>query len=402
MTDRLAVHGWVERYERAWRTPGTEGLEALFTADASYLLSPYEEPVVGLDAIRRMWDDEREGPDEVFTLSTEIVAVDGDTAVVRAEVRYGEPLRQEYRDLWILHLHADGRCSWFEEWAYRPGRSYSARDAHRTPRDIRGPQELDVPVAGNKSPRAAAEDGEDALFEAAFRTGDFDAAERELDRALAACRGAGDARTEAFVTDRLATVEHYRNITRLIGGEGGEGGEGGRDLREADIAAEEAVFRRALELRESLGDVAGIAQSLFGVGLVHQVLRGDWQTALGYFSRALALAERAGEDLDLYSRSEIHRHLGFFHLVESMDVEKALDHLRTSLELREQLGDERRIPSALVALGQAEAAAGNRSRAIDLLEQAVARARSARLSALWLHDAEQALADALGRPREVG
>jgi hypothetical protein len=38
-------------------------------------------------------------PDEVFTLATSILAVDRDTAVVRAEVRYGDPLRQEYRDL---------------------------------------------------------------------------------------------------------------------------------------------------------------------------------------------------------------------------------------------------------------------------------------------------------------
>jgi ketosteroid isomerase-like protein len=126
MTDRRAVLSWVETYERAWRTPGIEELSALFTTDATYLQSPYEQPVVGLDAIGRMWIEEREGPDEVFTLSTEVVAVDNDTAVVRAEVRYGQPVRQEYRDLWIIRLESDGRCSWFEEWAYWPGRSYSA------------------------------------------------------------------------------------------------------------------------------------------------------------------------------------------------------------------------------------------------------------------------------------
>ena len=130
MIDRPAVRRWVEGYERAWRTPGTEELRSLFTADAAYLHSPYEQPVCGLDAIRRMWEEEREGPDEVFTLSTDIVAVDGDTAVVRAEVRYGDPVRQEYRDLWIFHLEADGRCSRFEEWPYWPGRSYSAQDEH--------------------------------------------------------------------------------------------------------------------------------------------------------------------------------------------------------------------------------------------------------------------------------
>src|SRR5260221_8279356 len=52
----------------------------------------------------------------------------GATAVVRAEVRYGDPLRQEYRDLWVIRLRDDSRSSWFEEWPYWPGRPYSARD----------------------------------------------------------------------------------------------------------------------------------------------------------------------------------------------------------------------------------------------------------------------------------
>ena len=129
MTDRPAVCSWVDAYERAWRAPGTDEIPALFTDDATYLQSPYEEPVVGVEAIGRMWEAEREGPDEVFTLSTEVVAVDGPTAVVRAEVRYGRTVRQEYRDLWIIRLEEDGRCSWFEEWPYWPGRSYSAREA---------------------------------------------------------------------------------------------------------------------------------------------------------------------------------------------------------------------------------------------------------------------------------
>jgi hypothetical protein len=31
----------------------------IFTDDASYRQSPYEQPVIGLDAIRRMWQEER-------------------------------------------------------------------------------------------------------------------------------------------------------------------------------------------------------------------------------------------------------------------------------------------------------------------------------------------------------
>ena len=128
MTDRAMVGRWLAGYEAAWRAPGTDGLAGLFAGDATYLLSPYEPPVTGLDAIRRMWEEHREGPGEVFTLATEILAVDGPAAVVRAEVRYGDPLRQEYRDLWVIRLGEDGRCTWFEEWPFWPGRSYSARD----------------------------------------------------------------------------------------------------------------------------------------------------------------------------------------------------------------------------------------------------------------------------------
>ena len=128
MTDRETVSRWVAAYEAAWRAPGTAALADVFTRDASYLHSPYEKPVTGLDAIGRMWERDRDGPDEVFTLATDIAAVDGPVAVVRAEVRYGDPVRQEYRDLWVLRLDEEGRCSWFEEWPYWPGRPYSARD----------------------------------------------------------------------------------------------------------------------------------------------------------------------------------------------------------------------------------------------------------------------------------
>ena len=128
VTDRVNVSSWVAAYEDAWRAPGTAGLAEIFTDDAVYLHTPYEEPVVGLDAIRRMWDADRDSPDEVFTLATSILAVDGATAVVRAEVRYGDPLRQEYRDLWILRMDDHGHCRWFEEWPYWPGRPHSARD----------------------------------------------------------------------------------------------------------------------------------------------------------------------------------------------------------------------------------------------------------------------------------
>jgi hypothetical protein len=120
------IEDWLARYERAWRTAGTEPLRGLFVEDATYRMSPYEEPVSGLSGIGEMWEAEREGPNEVFTMASEIVAVDGDTAVVRVEVAYGKPITREYRDLWIVRFSDDGRAVAFEEWPFWPERPYSA------------------------------------------------------------------------------------------------------------------------------------------------------------------------------------------------------------------------------------------------------------------------------------
>ncbi len=124
--DRNRVAAWIAAYEQAWRTPGTAALGTMFTADASYRQGPYRDPVVGLPAITRMWDSERDGPDEVFEMTSEIVAVDGDTAVARVQVRYGDPVHQEWRDLWIMRFAEDGKCLSFEEWPFAPEKRAAA------------------------------------------------------------------------------------------------------------------------------------------------------------------------------------------------------------------------------------------------------------------------------------
>jgi hypothetical protein len=118
---RSQVISFIADYEAAWRTPGTEPLGDLFTADATYRMSPYEEPIVGLEAIEALSERERAGYDEAFAIEADVVAVEGDTGVVQLEVRYGEPRPREYRDLWVVRFAGDGRCRAFEEWPYWDG-----------------------------------------------------------------------------------------------------------------------------------------------------------------------------------------------------------------------------------------------------------------------------------------
>ena len=75
---------------------------------------PYETPKVGHQAIQDYWLDD-EG--DTFSMKAAAVAVEGRRAVVRVEVQYGEPVHQEYRDLWVLRFADDGRVEDFEEWA---------------------------------------------------------------------------------------------------------------------------------------------------------------------------------------------------------------------------------------------------------------------------------------------
>jgi hypothetical protein len=118
--DRAAVQRWVEGYERAWRTAGTDELDRLFAPDATYQVSPWAQPIDGLGAIRALWERERDSADEAFTMTSEVVAVDGATAVVRVAVTYDEPGGGRWRDMWVVRFDPDGRCAAFEEWPFAP------------------------------------------------------------------------------------------------------------------------------------------------------------------------------------------------------------------------------------------------------------------------------------------
>ena len=227
--------------------------------------------------------------------------------------------------------------------------------------------------------------GDEALAEAGFRTGDFSRARELLTAAHAEAARNPDMSVQASALDLLGMLAHYENITRLMSGSAVPAG---------DVDAEERLFRSALACWGQAGDEAGSAQSLFGLGLVFQVLHSDWITAMPYYWQALGLiTEGRGS---LYLRSEVHRHVGFYFLVEAGQPAEAVRHLQLSLDLREELGDVRRIPSGLVALAQAELEAGGRERAVSLLRRAVTDARAAGLLAARIEDAERVLAEAEG------
>jgi tetratricopeptide (TPR) repeat protein len=241
--------------------------------------------------------------------------------------------------------------------------------------------------------RALCAAADEALTEASFLTADFAEAERLFTEARDLAARDGDLDSEALAITGLGMTRHGRNIALLVDNAAPS---------DADVAAEEELMRRALAAWQETGDAAGTARALFGVSLVFRALRHDWDSAMPYLWQAFGLAEAVAESGDLYGASEIHRHVGFYYLYKDVRPGEAVRQLRHSLALRERLGDLRRLPSALVALGQADLAAGEPRRAAESLYRAVELARAGGLLPWRIRDAEQTLAEAEAAVRAAG
>lgn len=101
-----------------------------------------------------------------------------------------------------------------------------------------------------------------------------------------------------------------------------------------EVAYELILFERATQLYQMLGDVPGLAESLFWVGCFHQVVRGDTRTAIPLFEQSYELATQAGDRL---TQSEALRHLGIAEHSAGR-LEAARERLEESIRLRREIG----------------------------------------------------------------
>jgi hypothetical protein len=99
-------------------------------------LRPYEEPKIGHEGIKAFWLDDA---GEVFSAVAEPFAVEGKQAVVRIEVRYGEPVQQEYRDLGCFSSPRTAGCVTSRNARIgRPSCTQLARNECQTRRTVSG------------------------------------------------------------------------------------------------------------------------------------------------------------------------------------------------------------------------------------------------------------------------
>src|SRR6059058_1556171 len=105
--DREAAQLWLDAYVEAWRTYEPERIRALFSDDVAYRYHPYDEPVVGADAVVESWlgesdTDGTSSRDAPGTYDGRYVpvAVDGDIVVAQGVSSYrhepGGPVQRTY------------------------------------------------------------------------------------------------------------------------------------------------------------------------------------------------------------------------------------------------------------------------------------------------------------------
>ena len=175
----------------------------------------------------------------------------------------------------------------------------------------------------------------------------------ELDAALDQLEASapGDPAVEAFVLDRKGLKLH---------------GEFLRDRSAGEPPDELPLFERALGIRRDRGDEAEIAESIFHVGLVHQVVRGEQERSRPFFEESYERARTAGDRLLM---SYAIRHVAFCDQ-EAGDLERAEAGFRESLALRAEAGWVPGIAAAQLGLALLLEDRGSHDEAVELARAA--------------------------------
>jgi hypothetical protein len=119
MIDHVIVTAWLEKYVNAWKSYNAEAIGSQFSEDAKYYYGPFDEPVVGREAIVASW---LEDPDLAGTYDAHYapLAIEGTVAVVNGRSQYfklgSTAIENEFDNIFVLRFDEQGHCTEFREW----------------------------------------------------------------------------------------------------------------------------------------------------------------------------------------------------------------------------------------------------------------------------------------------
>jgi uncharacterized protein (TIGR02246 family) len=115
--NRPDLESWLERYGRAWERKDPNAAITLFTEDATYRETPFDEVMSGREAIRAYWQQIPDTQDDI-SFGSEVLHAGGDRAFVHWWARYvrirdGQRVRLD--GAFVLEFE-NGLCRSLREW----------------------------------------------------------------------------------------------------------------------------------------------------------------------------------------------------------------------------------------------------------------------------------------------
>ncbi len=125
MITQAQVQIWLDAYGKAWIEGDPDKLVTLFTDDALYQETPFDEPMVGKEAIRAYWQEGAADAQEDVSFSSKVWALDDMYAVAHWQARFTRIPSGTRVDLdgtfkLLFSITLDGlKCRELREWWHR-------------------------------------------------------------------------------------------------------------------------------------------------------------------------------------------------------------------------------------------------------------------------------------------
>jgi hypothetical protein len=128
--DHAGAQAWLDSYVAAWLSYDADEIRALFAEDIAYRYHPYEEPIVGREAVVASWLGESDfdgastrDASGTYAARYAPIAVDDDVVVATGTSRYSErpdgPIVRTYDNCFVMRFDDEGRCREFTEYYIR-------------------------------------------------------------------------------------------------------------------------------------------------------------------------------------------------------------------------------------------------------------------------------------------
>jgi nuclear transport factor 2 (NTF2) superfamily protein len=112
---------WLEAYGHAWETRDPDAAAGLFTQDATYHETPFDEPMRGHQEILEYWSEVPRSQEDI-RFSHEILALTEDEGIARWRANFRRvPSKTQVKldGIFVVKLNGDGLCEEFREWWHK-------------------------------------------------------------------------------------------------------------------------------------------------------------------------------------------------------------------------------------------------------------------------------------------